>query len=672
MTSHKTISPISFISFLSLLFSACTAQPVVTTQVFQPPQLTISALTAAPATATAVAKGTPTPVIRAVTESPKVKSLTVCMPYEPDTLYEYGKSGRDGLLAQAAVLEAVRDGPIDHRNFDYQPILLEKLPDLKDGDAAIAAVTVRDGEDLVDSSGGLVKLAKDVKYFDADGIERVYDGKAKSVRAMQMTVTFKLKQGLKWEDGQPLTADDIAFAWQLAKSPDSPTANHFLTNRMKDPVVVVDSRTIRWTYMPGYKDSLYYARFPAPYPKHLYGKLTPAQVANDPAANRKPLSFGAFKIDEWVPGKQITLSKNPNYFRALEGLPKLDTLIYRFVPDVDQMVSELLSGKCDVGIGLRSGTTDSIFDSKIEMLLQAKTQGTLAPQFATGTTIEHLDFNISPVENYVGLVGEGLFQNVKIRQAFAYCIDRKSIADTLMYGRSEVPPVYVSSAHPFFDPNGVATYPFNPDQGRTLLKEAGWIDSNKDGVLDKQGRSLTLKYVYGPTGNKLRQAIAQKLKTQLKDNCGVQLDSKELDRGDLYGGFPDGVLFGRRFDLGQFAWVADAEPPCNLYTTREWTGAADGSTDKYKVAGGYPQGGNNVGYLSSAFEEACLKAVNALDLTEKKKFHQQAMRIFAQDLPSIMLFVKVKVAVARPNVNGMSLDATHESELWNLEQFEVK
>ena len=78
------------------------------------------------------------------------------MPYEPDTLYEYGKSGRDGLLAQAAVLEALRDGPIDHRNFDYQPILLEKLPSLKDGDAAIAAVTVRDGEDLVDSSGGLV------------------------------------------------------------------------------------------------------------------------------------------------------------------------------------------------------------------------------------------------------------------------------------------------------------------------------------------------------------------------------------------------------------------------------------------------------------------------------------------------------------------------------------
>ena len=170
------------------------------------------------------------------------------------------KSGRDGLLAQAAVLEALRDGPMDHRNFDYQPILLEKLPSLKDGDAAIAAVTVRDGEELVDASGGLVKLAKDVKYFDSDGVERVYDGKAKSVRAMQMTVTFKLKQGLKWENGQPLTADDVAFAWQLAKSPDSPTANHFITNRMKDPVVVVDSRTIRWTYMPGYKDSLYYAR----------------------------------------------------------------------------------------------------------------------------------------------------------------------------------------------------------------------------------------------------------------------------------------------------------------------------------------------------------------------------------------------------------------------------
>src|SRR3972149_9186102 len=103
--------PISLISFLFLLLAACTAQPLGNTQVFQPPQLTISALTAAPATATAIAKGSPTPVLRTITETPKAKSLTICMPYEPDTLYEYGKSGRDGLLAQAAIFEAVRDGP---------------------------------------------------------------------------------------------------------------------------------------------------------------------------------------------------------------------------------------------------------------------------------------------------------------------------------------------------------------------------------------------------------------------------------------------------------------------------------------------------------------------------------------------------------------------------------
>jgi len=593
------------------------------------------------------------------------------MPYEPNTLYEYAVGGnRESVLARAAVLDALGDGPIDHRAFDYQPVILQKLPSLKDGDAVVEAATVRDGEALVDTVGNIVGLGAGVRYFDPSGNEQVYNGKAGSVQAMKMTVAFKLLPALKWEDGEPLTTDDVLFAWEISKSPDNPAANHFLTTRMQDPTVV-DTQTIRWTFLPGYKDSLYYTRLPVPFPRHLYGELTASQILADDKANHKPLSFGAFKLDEWKAGEFIKLSRNPNYFRASEGLPHLDKLTFLFVPEPDQLVAQLLAGACDVGLGAKAGTQDSIFEGQVPKLLDAELKKKLAPQFVTGATFEHLDFNISPAEGYGGLGGKGLFQDVKIRQAFAYCINRQELVSGLLNGRSEVPPAYVPTTHPLYDPTGITIYKFDPAQGRALLSEAGWQDSNNDGVVDKGGQSLSLNYAYGPTGNTLRAAVAQALKAQLKDNCGIEIKLQELSRTDLFGSFPDGVLFGRRYDLGQFAWVTDVEPPCTLYTSREWPGAGDGQPDQYGVATGYPEGGNNVGYLNPAFEDACFQAVNALDPAEKKRLHHEAMKLFAQDVPSLILFVKFKIGVAVPGVSGFLLDPTQNSDLWNVEEFNI-
>ncbi len=661
--------------FSMILLSACAPQ-TQTTAVVQFPDVTVQALPGGPtlpsfaATATAAASplapGSPT-------GTPAPKMLTVCMPYEPDSLYEYANSGsRENILARAAVLEALRDGPIDHRTYDYQPIILQKLPGLADGDAALAAVTVRDGEQIVDSTGRLTTLTNGLRYFDPSGAEQVYDANAGPVQALQMTVTFKLLPGLKWEDGAPLTTDDVLFAWEVLKSPDNQASNHFLTTRADDPTVV-DDQTIRWTYLPGFKDTLFYTRFPSPLPRHAYGALTPAQMAADENVNRRPLSYGAFKMSEWAAGDHITLTRNPYYFRASEGLPYLDTLTYRFVADGGQMLAQLNSGACDVGIGTQGGAQTSIFDSQISALRQAQTQGTLAAQFAPGSTFEHLDFNISPAAGYGGIVGGGLFQDVRVRQAFAYCINREALVESLMYGRPEAKalPVYVPADHPLYDATDIATYEFDPDKGRALLNEAGWADGNGDGVLDKGGKKLGLIYNHGPTGNTLRQSLAQLLKTQLKEDCGIDLTPQELKRDDLFGSFPDGALFGRRFDLGQFAWVADGEPSCLLYTSREWTGAGDGKEDKYGITSGATEGANDVGYFNPAFDAACYKALEALDPDDRKYWHHEAMKIFSQDVPSLVLFVRLRIAVARPSVTGFVLDSTQDSELWNVEAMDV-
>ncbi|HLF02456.1 MAG TPA: peptide ABC transporter substrate-binding protein, partial [Anaerolineales bacterium] len=592
------------------------------------------------------------------------KTLDVCLPTEPQSLYEYSGGEREAIWARKVVLEGLRDGPIDHRNFEYQPVILDKLPSLKDGDAVILSAQVREGEIIVDASGNLTTLGKDVHYFDATGSEQVHTRGAATV--MQMSVQFRLRDGLKWEDGAPLTADDLLFGWQIAKDPANTVSDHYLANRALDPAAI-DSRTLQLTFLPGFKDPLYYTRLPLPFPRHLYGQLAPAQLAADVNVTRRPLSYGPFVMQEWAAGSHITLAKNPNYFRAAEGLPHLDQISFRFTPDTAQMIEWVRNGVCDVGLS----SQDTFFSAQLELLGQASTQGVFTVQHVSSTTYEHLDFNISPVDGYGGLANSRMFEDVRVRQAFAYCLNRKELIDVLLRGRGDVPSAYVPAAHPYFDPIGLDRYPFDAAKGKALLQEAGWIDSNGDGVLDRRGRKLSLDYAFGPTGNTLRETIAALASAQFKENCGIEAKPRAQSRADFFGDFPDGVLFGRQYDLAQFSWVGgETEPSCGLYTRGEWTGLGDGQPDKYGLAG-YPGGGNNVGYINPTFDELCRRALDALDPVEKRSFHQQAMKLFAQETPSVILFFRPRLALVRPNVLGFLLDSTQDSGLWNVEMIDV-
>lgn len=648
------------------LWTACTGSgtptPLVITATPGPVGVSVGGLTSqAP-----LVFSSATPVDTAVppTSTPvPYKSLTVCLPTEPQSLYTYSSGDRDSLWARDVVLETLRDGPIDHRNFEYQPVLVDRLPALKTRNAALNAAPVSENETLIDARGNITTLVDGVHYFDPAGVEQVYSGGA-PVQVMQMTLTFRLLAGLKWEDGAPLTSADLLLSWQVAKDPANVAADHYLTNRALDPVAT-DSRTLTLTFLPGFKDPLFFTRLPLPLPGHLYGKMTAAELAADAQVNRRPISFGPFMLNDWAPGDHLTVVRNPNYYRAGEGLPHLNQINFIFVADPRQMVERMQAGTCQIALA----ALDSYFAPQTGAIAQAAAQGVFLVQSVPSTTFEHLDFNLSPAAGYRGVAGTGLFQDVRIRTAFAFCIDRRSLIDTLVAGRGEVPVAYVPSSHPDY-PAALRPIPFDPAQGQALLRAAGWKDTNGDGVVDKNGR-LSLDYVYGPTDNPLRQAIAADLQIQLLKNCGIQINPRELSRSDLFGDYPDGVLFGRLFDVGQFSWVGgQAEPSCGLYSRSEWTGLGDGQADQYGLFG-YPGGGNDVGYINPAFDDACLRALGSLDPAEKKTLHQQALKLFAADEPSIILFFRPKLALVRPDVIGFALDSTQDSALWNAERLDL-
>jgi peptide/nickel transport system substrate-binding protein len=135
----------------------------------------------------------------------------------------------------------------------------------------------------------------------------------------------------------------------------------------------------------------------------------------------------------------------------------------------------------------------------------------------------------------------------------------------------------------------------------------------------------------------------------------VAVEVQVLTRGELEADWPDGPVFGRRFDLALFGWRVGSTPPCELFTSAQV--AADDN----------PGGANNTGYASAAFDAACRAALWPLDLEASAEHHRQAQRLFASDVPALPLYFQPRYAVTGPGLQGYTLDGSSASELWNIE-----
>jgi peptide/nickel transport system substrate-binding protein len=579
------------------------------------------------------------------TPTPTPATLVVCQKDEPLSLYLYG----DDTAARAGIFEALFDGPIDSTRYAYQPVMLESLPSLENGGMTFAVVEVRPGDRVVDAvTLAVTPLREGVHLAQPDGSQVLYSGD-QPARALQISAVFKLKAGLRWSDGQPLTADDSLFSFETASSPDTPTSKIFVDRTAR--YEIVDALTLRWTGLPGWLDANYFLRFWTPLPRHLYGALSAADLLKSPEAAQRPLGWGPFQLEDWQAGEHLTLIRNPNYFRAAEGLPRLDKVVFRFGLDSAQMLAELQAGRCDVG------EDEAGWKGQLPALLAARAAGWLAPQFVSDTAFEHLDFGIAPETGYKRPAGGDLFQDVRVRQAFAYCLDRPALVRQLLYGLAEVPAVYLPMQHPLYAKDKVTAYVFNPAQGQSLLQAAGWVDRDGDGIRENGNRKLTLEYAE-LENDEFRGQLSQLVQSQLRQNCGIDAQIKLYPPEVLYDVWPKGVLFGRKFDLGGFSWRAGIDPPCNLYISDAIpSSAGPGAT-----------GANDTGYSSPAFDRACHAAQTALDEPTQRAMHAQAQAIFSQDLPSLPLFFLVKAGTAAPRVQGYQLDSTAQSDLWNIEQ----
>lgn len=603
---------------------------------------------------------TPTP---RPTPEPEPRSLTVCLGEEPSTLYPYG-----GLSSAArSVLSAVYDGPMDVSGYRHEAVILEKVPDLEDGDAQVSPLTVSAGDVVVDSSGAVVSLDAGVRVRPngcrSDSCAVNYDGSSQ-IQMDQMVVTFTLLEGLTWSDGEPLTAADSVYSFNLAAS-DATPGSKFLFDRT-EVYEAADDVTVQWWGIPGFIDPEYYTNFWMPLPQHEWGEFSPAELLDVDVSTRAPMGWGAYIIESWESGEGIHLVKNLNYFRSESELPKFDELTFLFMPDADSSMTALVDGTCDV-------LDPSInLDGQVSLLQQMETDGQAQLLTAQTDTMEWLSFGILHASYDDGYNSTGsnpdrpdFFGDVRTRKAIAYCLDRQKVVDTVLFGLTRVPDSYLSLDHPLHNGN-LQIYEFNPASGREILEQVGWIDHDDDPSTPRQslgvtrvpnGMPLVLDYIT-TSATQRRQAV--EIFTQSLAECGVGLNQVYLNASDLYAQGPDGPLFGRQFDLAQYAiGVNTLEPQCGWFTTDQ-TPREDNNW----------VGTNVSGFSNPDFDTSCEEALQVLPNEPGYTSHQQAQAFFAFELPAIPLYMRLKVAAARADLCGFTLDPSSVYALADIESFD--
>ena len=212
---------------------------------------------------------------------------------------------------------------MDVVEYGYEPIILEKIPSLEDGDAQVSPVTVSAGTEVVDTSGNVVLLHRDrvrPSGCRSDDCAITYDGSS-TIQMDQLVVTFTMLEGLMWSDGAPLTASDSIYSFALA-SDDATPGSKFLIDRTQI-YEAADDQTIQWWGKPGFIDPDYYTNFWMPLPEHAWGEFPPEELLRLDACPPDAARMGTLHHRGMGAGEAAPPCQEPQLFPCRERIAKI-------------------------------------------------------------------------------------------------------------------------------------------------------------------------------------------------------------------------------------------------------------------------------------------------------------------------------------------------------------
>ena len=351
-----------------------------------------------------------------------------------------------------------------------------------------------------------------------------------TVSADLLTYTINIREGVKWHDGRPFTAEDVLFTYKAAAHPltDAAAIRSYLTD-LAD--VQVDGRTIRFVMSRAnvYNERNVVTNILPIISKHVFdetglldgcsykdivgpkGKNDPkskefAERFNKHPANRAPVGTGPYKFEKWDSGREIVLSRNTDYWGQK---PYLDKIVYRIITDYPAALTALKAGEIDLQprllpIQYKEQTSGPGFDE----------------QFTKGS------YSIPTRYQIMWNIDRPFFKDKQVRQAMTMLIDRQKIIETIRFGLGEVA---VSTFHPRsrdFNPN-IKAWPYDPKRAGELLDHAGWKDHDNDGIRDKDGVKFKFEFLVSNSSTLLKQISAVMMEELRKS--GIEMVERPIE-----------------------------------------------------------------------------------------------------------------------------------------------
>jgi peptide/nickel transport system substrate-binding protein len=414
------------------------------------------------------------------------------------------------------------------------------------------------------------------------------------------TYRYTLREDVTFHSGNPFNAEAVKASVDRYLEPGVPARSYTLLN-MIESVEVEDEYTVLFNLNEPFPSFPYHTA-------HVISLIVDAEQANAVGAAEftlDPSGTGPFMLEEWAPNDHITLVRNPNYWQ--EDRPQLERIIYRVIPDESTRIVALEAGEVDVVVGVPPAEVQRLEED---------------PNFT-------VDMQTISRSVYLGFpFHDEIFQDIAVRQAISHAISTGDIVDFVQEGTVErattfYPPFIFGSAEGEIE----TIYEYDPDGARALLEEAGWVDSNGDGIRERDGQPLEVTLTFPSAVLPNMRPTAEVIQENLREvGVGVTLDEREWAAfvGDWIGkNIPQMYIMGVAANTGALEYVFP----------NQWT--TDGSWNASNYSN--PE-------VDALFEEAS----QTVDDEERREMAQELQQILARDAVAVPLF-HMRLAIAMAN-----------------------
>ncbi|MBI4301874.1 MAG: peptide ABC transporter substrate-binding protein [Chloroflexi bacterium] len=467
---------------------------------------------------------------------------------------------------------------------------------------------------------GLTKLGKGgeilpdlAESWDIGGNGRVY--------------TFHLRQGVKWHDGVPFTAEDVLFTIKAIQDPGFQGSPDLALLWRGVEVKEIDDYTVQFTLAAPHAPFLAYTT-QGIVPAHLLQGLTASQLVESPF-NAKAVGTGPFIIKE-ASIEGVLLASNPDYFL---GQPYLSAIGIKFYPDDEAALTALTQKRID-GLLLRPGIGNGGLSEKL------KGRKGLAVRSAQRPTYNLVFFNLkSP-----------LFQDKTVRQALLYGLDRNKIIAEALGGQGVISDSPIDSQSWAYEPQ-IKSYSYDPQRAETMLDAAGW-KRGTTGFREKDGTEFRFSLL---TNNDPRRVKTGEEVVRQWRRLGIRVDLQASGSTGLFQNF----LIPRQFQAILFGLDPGYDP--DGYSA--WH-SSQASTDGFNIAS----------YSNGEVDNLLQRARQTTDMAERTKLYRQFQDIFAEEVPSILLYYPTYLYAQDKKVKGVSLGTLYEpsSRYSNVKDWYIK